>query len=132
MREIKFRAWHKRLKQMFQVGELHFAPDEGGIVCGDGYYAIKDKIELMQYTGHSDKNGKDIYEGDIVRFKCDDFSGKEFNVTYVVKWGLQGFNLYNRDGKILTHYLIVIGNIYQDSHLLKNQKDKNPELVKKC
>ena len=62
MREIKFRAWDKETKKMSLYPQLGFNNsvdiNEQIRCCGK---------ELMQYTGLKDKNGKEIYEGDIVR-----------------------------------------------------------------
>ena len=69
MREIKFRAWHQDTKKMLDLKKmtpLALSPS----LDQDGLYIpfIKD-LPLMQYTGLKDKNGKEIYEGDIIRFK---------------------------------------------------------------
>jgi uncharacterized phage protein (TIGR01671 family) len=72
VREIKFRAWNTAAKAM-----LHFENPKGIADGGDRYGmflpAIESKMyiggnyEIMQYTGLKDKNGKEIYEGDIVK-----------------------------------------------------------------
>ena len=74
MREIKFRAWDSFNKIMM------FSESYISVLLA---YYLKGKQPpsgiLMQYTGLKDKNGKEIYEGDIVRWKLDDdtFSTRE-------------------------------------------------------
>ena len=64
MRQNKFRIWDKIYKSMFQVSDISWACD-GSIVYINGY--IAEDVILMQSTGLSDRNGKEIFEGDIIR-----------------------------------------------------------------
>lgn len=74
-REIKFRMWHKKSKKMFDVESINFK-DRIVNIWNSGIYSLStfclDDVILMQYTGLHDKNGKEIYEGDIVKIKYRD------------------------------------------------------------
>ena len=97
-REIKFRAWNKAGKIMLNWDTIK-------------YQLNNQHFELMQFTGLHDKNGKEIYEGDIVHDpKC---IGKE-----IVRFIDCGFELYHpvsRRGlsEQYAHNIEVIGNIYE-------------------
>jgi uncharacterized phage protein (TIGR01671 family) len=134
-REIKFRAWDKDEKQMMYpsilgIGFENFAWRHGRDYLHncqdwgneDGF--IYDPI-LMQYTGLKDKNGKEIYEGDLVKVQ-DPYNGNWstdcatviFSNDYVGGWvisnGKQNLNLGTRQ-----KYLEVVGNIFENPELLK-------------
>ena len=107
MREIKFRAWDKLKNKILFIDQLEFCRGElKKIICFDGEMMANqpDRYSIMQYTGLKDKNGKDIFEGDII---ATTMTGKD-RQTMVVE--------YNHDGYIgLMHpeKRIVIGNIYE-------------------
>lgn len=149
MREIKFRAWDKEEKKMTEIFEI------GGnnSICyrdiEDVYMCGKDDLgclefEIMQYTGLKDKNGKEIYERDIIknnRYEC--LSEVIWKQTEACKAGivkgvfgedndLDGFiseiggfkfsGIGKYKDKTKAHYIgefEIIGNIYENPELIK-------------
>jgi uncharacterized phage protein (TIGR01671 family) len=74
-REIKFRVWEPGSKTMYSmamVGE----PANPSVLTEKHWRECTEKVVLMQYTGLKDKNGKEIYEGDIVRILYTDWASK--------------------------------------------------------
>ena len=121
----KFRAWDKETKTMIEVSSINF---EEHLILG-GYWEFGQtesinffEIELMQSTGLKDKNGKEIFEGDIV-----DYKGRKA----VVKWhGSYASFIYRFVDELqervsewhplfLAYYHFeIIGNIYENKELL--------------
>jgi uncharacterized phage protein (TIGR01671 family) len=115
MREIKFRAWDKRKKYMEEISWPWAILDNTIYdITGGRKHKEKDDIILMQYTGLKDKNGKEIYEADII---IADWSFKE---PTEIKWPEFYYNLieYGLDGEDLE----VIGNLYENPELLKKDR----------
>ena len=118
---IKFRAWDKERKHF-----NHFELDNDAGFYDIFYRAEKSKYcakdsDWMQYTGLKDKNGKEIYEGDIVKVVTKDFDypdvvnkGKViFEKGHWLIMGNEEYYLYGQDE------IEIIGNIYENPELLK-------------
>ena len=126
MREIKFRAWHKKRKRWYHVSHWHKGDAVDSITNLAGFNRdetlfVGEDIALMQYTGQEDKNGKEIYEGDIgkprsrftstlwvaywdervCQFRVCANGDRQFDKTHTVDWIDE-----------------VIGNIYENPELL--------------
>ena len=87
MREIKFRAFFD--DEMYPVTNLDYINDGSGIIAHIHVKGINQEIpsgqfELMQYTGLKDKNGVEIYEGDIIIFDDSDIGGQRYKG--IVEW----------------------------------------------
>lgn len=156
MREIKFRAWFSKRQEMIDVESLHFfQPELDGRTCaeveaksdfekGGWYTQLREatnrktslpgsktqipRVVLMQYTGLTDKNGREIYEGDIVKIinPCAE------DIISKVVWGgaeYPAFDLPKYDGYTMNAFsairfngddeMEVIGNVFEHPHLLE-------------
>jgi uncharacterized phage protein (TIGR01671 family) len=125
MREIKFRAWNSDKNKMvyssdlFQSRSIIFLLRWEAIPGGMWKEQIADRFngELMQFTGMHDKNGKEIYFGDIVRGMNASMGHDENREVKPFKWyGISPFC----ETEYSSHAAVdVIGNIYENPDLLK-------------
>jgi hypothetical protein len=109
MREIKFRAWH--LNILVMENNVHQLDRFSEII------ASPEKYELMQYAGLKDKNGKEIYEGDIVQRGIVMFDRGKFQGFYYESGG--GIAERWEDDLYQERNIEVLGNIYENPELLK-------------
>ena len=151
MREIKFRAWDTIGKEMYfnypnRWGNMKVKEADGLMTmdleqvvvglngtlyildeCGRYTYLREGEAVLMQFTGLKDKNGKEIYEGDIVEYEEPSFESEVLRspVIFIAgAFGLDGTNghfnpSFYRLGKFAKNDLEVLGNIYENPELLK-------------
>nr|DAM98817.1 MAG TPA: YopX protein [Caudoviricetes sp.] len=124
---IRFRAWHNTWEEMCEVKRIRF-DDEGNIttvlVKGEafGSNAHLEEIELMQSTGLYDKNGKEVFVGDVI--KCtrgcphEVYLEKEYGGTYV--GGMPAIYLKGiKEGYAWTGAEEILGNIYENPEMLE-------------
>ena len=128
MRKIKFRAWLKEERKMVNVETLFIGINRlcfGNSKTEDLFFRDFEEVELMQYTGLKDKNGKEIYEGDIVLVKL---GGTSTWYKTVVKFKEGAFIASLIDGEDYIYIFNrgfdsndfeIIGNIYKNKNLLE-------------
>lgn len=153
MREIKFRSWDTVDKCMIEVNQIHFTDNRSKVVtsddCWDWYK--RDRI-LMQYTGLKDRNGKEIWEGDIVKqtyhterrgeegdHEWLSFDGHHLGQVVITVRGVclknplhysmetDETNPMNAYKQIAGYRSEVIGNIYENADLLRDSATESTE-----
>lgn len=127
MREIKFRAWDKEKKMWTNWkcydNMFYFMDKNTGVWIRDDEFK---RFILLQYTGLKDKNGKGIYEGDIVN--C-----KEYECCGEIVWDEDVpafmFDVLEKNGDFYSEWLNeyvdvieIVGNIYENPELLESRR----------
>lgn len=128
--KLKFRAWLKKMQEMDnEIDHISWLEDE--LYCiGDGitYMVSAEDLVLMQSTGLVDKNGKEIFEGDIL---CDEGIEQESEFVYVTVSYREGMWVCDQITDELCGYggalnefnndYSIIGNIYENPELLEDK-----------
>lgn len=132
MREIKFRAWDNEIKRMIYefsiVGIETRLDDDGSLIIGT-YTKNGDWYELkrLQFTGLEDKNGKEIFEGDVIEWIAVGREGG--NIEDIGrKMNMGKSKVFFEDGKFLSHNTIPVGHHYTDEIEVIGNIYENPEL----
>ncbi len=125
MREIKFRVWGgEKMEYSIVAGALGnfyaggIDPNDSASLGNTTKYS--DQAPLMQYTGLKDKNGKEIYEGDILkRYGVGEPLTVFWKAPCFVATGAAGISHWYFDE---AEAVEIIGNIYEHPHLLNHEK----------
>ena len=148
MREILFRSKRKDNGEWI-TGNLLFYPDVNraymslGVFKGGTFLEVQ-KDTLGQYTGLTDKNGKKIFEWDIIELTSNDYYGSKYKSKVVFRDGCFGIEVvvcdditfFHRIGEVhhetdmggthaITYQYEVIGNIHDNPELLKDGGENN-------
>lgn len=121
MRELKFRVWNN-FEKTYEDGERYYLAKNGTIVVQDGYTMaqLAHPPTVEQYTGLKDKDGKEIYEGDIVDYNDDgDCIGYVvYNAPHYEIMEKIGYPCWLKGGP----HQRVIGNIHENPELLEKKE----------
>ena len=146
-RDIKFRLWSKIGKKFIETDnpDLDFVINNNGYLYsienfyGEVYILPQMDIEVLQFTGLQDRNGKEIYEGDILKYNFP-YDGRLKYVSPVKFFETEAsFGIKDRyENEIplykiaANNYFEVIGNIYENEELLKSEEKNDWDITWRC
>jgi uncharacterized phage protein (TIGR01671 family) len=116
MREIKFREFYKKENIMYRDIDI----------SNECLSIHDDNVVIMQYTGLKDKNGVEIYEGDIVKTTSSELTGRWKHKVYKIEFKeincIANAKYMGFDFQFNVDEIEVIGNIYENPELLEKIK----------
>ena len=122
----KFRVWLTDIDQMLRVKALVFEKDKTRCVCGYSFdfYLEDENATIMQSTGLVDKNGKEIFEGDIVKMSKDVYSEPTYYEVVRHRGGAYRLDSKQHGCELWLRHTDceVVGNVYENRELLEDKK----------
>lgn len=126
MLALKFRVWLPDFDQMLRVKALVFEKDKTRCVCGYSFdfYLENENATIMQSTGLLDKNGKEIFEGDIVKMAKDVYSEPTYYEVVRHRGGAYRLESKQHGCELWLRHTDceVVGNVYENKEFLEDKE----------
>ena len=121
----KFRVWLTDIDKMLRVKALVFEKDKTRCVCGYSFdfYLEDENATIMQSTGFKDKNGKEIFEGDIIKMSKDVYSEPTYYEVVRHRGGAYRLESKQHGCELWLRHTDceVVGNVYENPEILEDK-----------